>query len=85
MSALQTMVRIRHPGATDAVIEFLKRSSKARSPYGNYWITALVPELPRDEAVPKLEALLPTLPEKLVDQLLDSVAELKNRADSAAT
>lgn len=85
MSALQTMVRIRHPGATDAVIEFLKRGNKAKSPYGNYWITALVPELPREEAVPKLEALLPTLPEKLVDQLLDSVAELKNRADSAAT
>jgi hypothetical protein len=85
MPTLQTMVRIRHPGATDAVIEFLKRNSKSKSPYGNYWIAALIPELPRDEAIPKLEALLPTLPDKLIDQLLDSVAELKNRADSAAS
>ena len=85
MSALHTMIRIRHPDATDAVIELLKRSDKSKSTYGYYWITSLIPQLPRDEAVPKLEALLPTLPEKLIDQLLDSVAELKNRADSAAT
>lgn len=85
MPALQTMVRIHHPGATDAVIDLLKRGSKSKSRYGNYWITSLIPLLPPDEAVPKLEALLSTLPDKLVDQLLDSVAELKSRADSTAT
>jgi hypothetical protein len=84
-AALSTMVRIEHPGATDAVIELLKHSAKSKSHYSYYWIGHLIPKLPRDEAVPKLDALLPTLPEKLIDQLLDSVAELKNRVDSPAT
>ena len=30
-----------------------------------------------NEALPKLEALLPTLPEKAIDQLLDYVAQLQ--------
>jgi len=84
MTTLQTMIRIRHPGATDAVLQFINQRGRSKSGYGNYWIAALIPELP-PEAVPKLEALLPTLPDKLVDQLLDSVAELKSRADSTAT
>jgi hypothetical protein len=41
--------------------------------------------LPRAEALPKLEALLPTLPEAMIDQLLDSVTELKESAPRAAS
>jgi HEAT repeat protein len=84
-AALNTMVRVRHPEATDAAIELIKLSAKSKTAYRYYWIGHIIPKLPRDEAVPKLEALLPTLPEKMIDQLLDSVAELKNRVDPAAT
>jgi len=35
-------------------------------------------ELPK-EAAPKLEALLPTLPDKAVDQLIGYVTELRNK------
>lgn len=74
---LGTMVRVGHPGATDATIELIRSHAKAKFAYGCYGLTFLIPQLPRDEALPKLEALLPTLPEKMVDQLLDAMAQLK--------
>ncbi len=79
------MVDVQHPEATDAVIELIKRSAKSKTAYGYYWIGHLIPQLPPDEAVPKLDALLPTLPEKMIDQLLDSVTTLKNRVEPGAT
>jgi hypothetical protein len=74
---LDTMIRVGHPEATDATIELFKRSAKAKSAYGYYWISHLIPRLPKAEALPKLEALLPTLPEKMIDQFLDFVAALQ--------
>lgn len=71
-----TMVRVGHPDACDSVVEMIKRSAKATS--GTlFWLGHLVRWLPKAEAVPKLEALLPMLPEKLVDELLGHLAELK--------
>jgi hypothetical protein len=75
---LSTMTRIGHPAAADATIELIKKSAKAKSAYSYYWLGHIIPRLPKAEALPKLEALLPTLPEKMVDQLLDSITELKN-------
>ena len=74
---LDTMIRVGHPEATDATIELINRSATAKSAYGYYWIGHLIPRLPRAEAVPKLKALLPTLPEKMIDQVLDYVTALK--------
>jgi hypothetical protein len=72
-----TMVRVRHPQATDATIELIQRVAKAK--YGYYYgLGYLIPKLPKAEAVPKLEALLPALPEKMIDQLHDFVTQLKN-------
>jgi hypothetical protein len=86
---LGTMARVDHPGATDAVIELIQKLARAKSPYGyyglSYWIGRLIPKLPRAEALPKLEAILPTLPEGMVDQLLDSVTELKQATTTAAS
>ena len=86
---IATMIRVGHPGATDAVIELLKKFARAKSTYGyygvSYWVGRLIPALPRAEALPKLEALLPTLPEKMIDQLLDYVTELKQGTPTAAS
>ena len=76
---LEAMVRAQHPAATDATIDVLKKHAKGNQGYGLYWIGQLIPRLPK-EALPKLEALLPTLPDKVIDQLLDYVTQLKNRA-----
>jgi hypothetical protein len=86
---LETMVRVGHPGATDAVIEVIEKFARANSTYGysvtSYWVGRLIPRLPRAEALPKLEAILPTLPEKLIDQLLDYVTELKQGKPTATS
>ena len=78
---LNTMIRVGHPEATNATIELITKFAKSKSSYtyyGYYWIGHLIPRLPKAEALPKLEALLPTLPEKMIDQLLGYVTELKH-------
>ena len=78
---LSTMVRIAHPGAADAVIEALKKTAKETTYYYvGYWYARMIADLPKS-ALPKFEALLPTLPEKMVDQLMESVLAMKNRPD----
>jgi len=81
---LDTMIRVDHPEASDATIELIKKYAKAKSPYSYYWIGHLIPRLPKAEALPRLEALLPTLPEKMIDQLLDYVTELKQGTPTAS-
>ncbi len=77
VETLETMIRVGHPEATDAVIEVIKKAAKAKYYYGYYWFGNLIARLPKTEALPKLEALLPTLPDKMIDQLLGYVTELK--------
>ncbi len=76
---LDAMIRVRHPEATDATIELIKKLAAAtKHAYGFYGLGPMIPNLPKAEAVPKLEALLPTLPEKMIDQLLGYLTQLKN-------
>jgi hypothetical protein len=81
---LQTMIRVRHPGATDAVVNELKKIAKdsAHHSYFSYWYGPLIADLPKS-ALPTFEALMPTLPDKMVDQLMESVLALKNKPDEA--
>lgn len=78
ITVLDPMIRVGHPTATDATVELIRAATKSTSRYGWYWVDSLIPRLPKAEAVPKLEALLPTLPEKWMDHVLDAVTELKN-------
>jgi hypothetical protein len=79
-STLQTMVRVQHPEATRLVIAAIKKfSASTNSHWAIYWLARLVGQLPKS-ALPELEALLPTLPEKVIDQVLDYVTVLKNRS-----
>ncbi len=78
ISILQTMVNVEHPEAADAVISAIRKHAAAAHGMALYWIAPLVSELPKT-ALPKLEALLPSLPEKAIDQLLDKVTQLKSR------
>ena len=79
---LQTMVRVGHPGAADAIIAELKKQAKAAASghYFRYWASRLIPDLPRS-ALPKFEALLPELPVKMADQIVEAVAELRNKPE----
>lgn len=71
---LRTMLQIDHPKATDYLLAALAKQAES----GSFWFDDLITELPKD-AVPKLEALLATLPDKAVDQLIGYVTELKNK------
>ncbi len=77
---LQAMIRIGHPGATEAVIDALKRAAKDTYFYASYWYGRMIPDLPRS-AYAKFEELLPTLPDKMVDQLMESILTLKNKPE----
>ena len=76
---LRTMVRVKHPEATDALIEAIKSQAKETGHhYFSYWYGRMIADLPKS-SLPRLEELLPTLPDKMVDQLMDSVLALKNK------
>ncbi len=78
---LETMIRIGHPKSADILVEALRKLSKSRS-YGyyyGYWLGRLIPELPKKDA-PKIEALLASLPDKAVDNLVPYLTELKNKS-----
>jgi hypothetical protein len=78
---LRTMVSIGHPEAADALINTLKKQAKSTSYYYySYWYGPMIADLPKS-TLPKFEELLPTLPDKMVDQLMDSVLALKNKPE----
>jgi hypothetical protein len=85
---LEAMIRVGHPGATDGLVDWLRKLARSKATYAHYaatyWVGRLIPSLPPAEALPKLEALLPTLPEKMVDALLARVAELKQATSTEA-
>lgn len=82
---LATMVKVQHPAATEKLLAALAKygTAKSKSNWGVYWISRLIPNLPRS-AVPKLEELMPTLDEKVIDQLVGFVSELKIRRDTSS-
>ena len=77
MNALVALVRIQHPEAADAVIKTIVKHSKGTT-YGLWWVGRLIPDLPKS-TIPKFDAMLATLPEKRVDELLDFITQLKNK------
>ncbi len=75
---VETMVRIHHPEATDILIDWLKQQASATHSYYTAWVARLIPDLPASAAA-QIEAILPSLPEKMVDQLMDPLLTLKNK------
>ena len=76
-NSLTALVRIEHPEAADAVIRTIVKHAKGTG-YGLWWIGRLIPDLPKS-AIPKLDTMLATLPEKRIEELLDFVTQLKNK------
>jgi hypothetical protein len=66
-----------HPDATDAFIAVCEKHAK-KSHYYSYWFARLITELPKS-AIPKLEALLPKLNDKVADSLLDYIQQLREQ------
>src|SRR5215471_15532067 len=78
---LRTMVRIQHPEAIDALIAALKEHAKGKyNYYLGYWYGPMIADLPRN-ALERIEELMPTLPDKMVDQLMEHVLALKDKPE----
>lgn len=76
---LRTMVRVRHPEAVEALIATVKAQAEATHHYYlRYRYGALIADLPAS-ALPRIEELLPTLPDKAVDQLMEHVLALRQK------
>jgi len=60
-------------------LEVKEQASVSQYSYMGYLVGSLIANLPAT-AVPKLEALLPSLPEKMVDQLMEPLMALKNKS-----
>ncbi len=71
------MVFAGHPEATDAFIAAFEKHGKKPS-YYIVGFARLIPDLPKS-ALPRLEALLPNLGEKVADSLLDGIQQLRDK------
>jgi hypothetical protein len=71
------MVHAEHPEATDAVIATLEKFGDKAGYYG-YYLGNLVAGLPKS-ALPRLEALIPKLHERLADSLLGHMQQLRDK------
>jgi hypothetical protein len=66
-----------HPDATDAFIAAFEKHCK-KSDYHVYWFARLIPDLPK-EALPRIEALLPNVNDRIADQMIGYIQELREK------
>jgi hypothetical protein len=71
------MVRAEHPDATGAVIATLEKFGDKVGYYG-YYLGHLVADLPKS-ALPRLEALIPKLHDRVADSLLGYMQQLRDK------
>ena len=79
LAVVAAMVRAAHPGAADAFVAVLEKFGK-KNDYFVYWFGTLVSSLPKS-ALPRIEALIPELHERVADHLMGSLQQLRDRKD----
>ena len=75
---LDAMNRIDHPDVVECYLAALEKAGKGTSQryYYAYWLLRLIPDLPK-KAAPQIEALLPSLNEKVIDEVIPYLEQLK--------
>jgi hypothetical protein len=74
---LASMVYASHPAGADAFVAVFEKHGKKATYYG-YWFARLIPELPKS-ALPKLEALVSSVSDRVADSLLDGIQQLRDK------
>lgn len=77
---METILRVEHPQAVEHFMAALNKAAGKKQHYYSYWLVRLVPMLPKS-AAPQIEALLPSMHEKLVDQIAPYLAELQAKTE----
>lgn len=83
---LDAMIKAAHPKVVDLYLESLEKcvcGGKKRYYYG-YWLSRLIPSLPKQALAP-LEALVPSINEQVVDEIVAQIAELKSKHEGSKT
>lgn len=73
---LQALIRVEHPERVDAILELISKVSSAPT-YHSHWLLRHLANLPPQEALPKLEALLPSLADPVANQVIDWMVTLR--------
>jgi len=71
-----TLLRLDHPDVVDAFIALTSKRTKAT--YYSYFYNQIIPQLPKS-AIPKLEALIPTLPDNDAEVFLNAIQRLRDK------
>jgi hypothetical protein len=72
------MARASHPEATAAFLACMDKVLAKKSHYYTCGMLGLIPELPKT-AIPKIEALVPKLPERLADSVVGYLQQLRDK------
>ena len=75
---LATMNRIKHPDIVEYYLAALEKFGKGKNKryYYAYWLLRLMPDLPK-KAASKIEALVPSLNEHVIDEIIPYLEQLK--------
>ena len=71
------MVSVSHPDATDAFVAAFEKHNK-KVDYHVYWFARMIPDLPK-AALSRLESLLPGVTERVADQLIGYLQQLRDK------
>jgi hypothetical protein len=76
---VSAMAAAAHPAATDAFLACLdKHAKKAHGYHHGYWFAQVIPELPK-AAIPRIEAVVSTLPDKMADSVVAYLQQLREK------
>ncbi len=78
---LSPMVYCSHPEATDAVVRCLEKHAGNKTHSYHWWFAHLLPELPKS-AIPKLEAIVPSLPDWVADSVVTGLQQLRDKKEA---
>jgi hypothetical protein len=73
-----TMAHVHHPRATDAFVAAAEKHG-GKADYDAYWFVRMIPELPVS-ALPRLEALVPKLNDRVADAFVTHLQQLREKA-----
>jgi hypothetical protein len=76
---LDAMIRIEHPRTVEHFLAALEKLAGSKRHYYVYWLARIIPALPA-AAAPKIEAMLPKMNDKVVDQIAPFLTELQTKA-----
>jgi hypothetical protein len=78
IEVITVMIWLKHANAADALIASYEKFIGKPNNYPSYWCYNVIPQLPKS-AIPKLEAVIPKLKDRALDQWVEAIQELRDQ------